>query len=345
MRFLKREPSPPGIADFWTWWPENRDRIAMAITSSAFDDRLVQDISAAVRTIHPAMAWELGPGRTAEHAFCVSPEGNPVIRQAALRWLAAAPPADATWEYYPSKQAAASMTGLKVGGVHFDLDEMRAITAWDSARQRADLTLWHPAFASVPEAIRIQVGFLFLDNLLGEDDVERWVGQLDFGDAPTEGLTPAELKAEIERRSAEGGDDRWVVSTRTRPDGMVEIAVADASLKRIDHPFADRHAIVRILPGDERWLPTAEEGAVLTAEEEDLERRLEGIAIFAGRTTVPGQRALHFVAEDTDLMRPAIDAWAAALPDSLTEGAPPRRLKVDFGTDMDWSFQKELGVR
>ena len=71
-------------------------------------------------------------------------------------------------------------------------------------------------------------------------------------------------------------DDRWVLSTRTRPDGVVEIIVADASLKRIDHPFADRHAIVRMLAGDERWLPNAEEAAVLATEEEDLERRLDG---------------------------------------------------------------------
>jgi hypothetical protein len=172
------------------------------------------------------------------------------------------------------------------------------------------------------------------------------VGQIDLLEGPVGGRTPAELKDEIERRSAEAvGDDRWVLSRRIRPDGVVEIIVADASLKRIDHPFADRHAIVRMLAGDERWLPNAEEAAVLATEEEDLERRLDGIAIFAGRTTAPGQRALHFVAEDTDRMKPSIDAWAAALPDSLTEGAPPRQIKVDFGTDMDWSFQKALGVR
>lgn len=346
MRLFKRGPSEPPIDDFWAWWPGNRDRIAAAIAASSFDDRLIQDITRAVRTIHPAMAWELGPGRTAQHAFCVSPEGKAEIRQAALRWLATAPPVDATWEYYASKQAARSMSGLKIGAVQFDLVEMRAIASWDPVRQRVDVKLWHPAFARVAEAVRIQVGFLFLDNLLGEDDVERWVGQLDLLDEPTGGRTPDELKSEIERRSAEAaGDDHWVLSTRTRQDGVVEIIVADAALKRIDHPFADRHAVVRILPGDDRWLPNAAEAAILDSEEDDLVGRLEGIAVFAGRTTSPGQRAMHFVAEDTDRMRPAIDAWAAALPDSLTEGGQPRRIKADFGTDMDWSFQKALGVR
>jgi hypothetical protein len=46
---------------------------------------------------------------------------------------------------------------------------------------------------------------------------------------------------------------------------------------------------------------------------------------------------MHFVAEDPDRMRPAIDAWA--------ENLPPRRIKVNFERDVDWAFQRDLGVR
>jgi hypothetical protein len=347
MRLFRRGPAEPEIGDFWTWWPGNHHRIAAAITAKAFDDGLVEDISGAVRTIHPAMAWELGPGRTAEHAFCISPEGNPAIRPAALRWLAAAPAADATWEFYASKQAAPSLSRLNIGGASFDFEEMRAIASWDAVRQREDARLWHPGFPSVPEDVRVQVGFLFLDNLLGEDAVERWVGEIDILDDPTGGRTPAELKAEIDRRSTESasGDEHWVLSERHLPNGQVEIIVADASLKRIDHPFADRHAVIRTLAADDRWLPNAAEGASLDAEEDDLVRRLDGVAGFAGHTTSPGQRVMHFVTTDTDALRPAIDGWAADIPDSIGQGGPARRIKVDFGTDVDWSFQKTLGVR
>ena len=55
----------------------------------------------------------------------------------------------------------------------------------------------------------MQAGFLFLDHLLGEDGVERWIGAIEFFDAPTGGRTPAELKAEVERHAAE--------PTATRP--------------------------------------------------------------------------------------------------------------------------------
>ena len=344
MRFLKRGSPADDIGDFWAWWPGNRDRVAAAIASGGFDDRLIEDIGRAVHTIHPAMAWELGPGRTAQHAFCISPEGNAELRQVALRWVAVAPPVDATWEYHPSRQAAASLSGVAIGPSSFDFPAMRAITSWDEQRQRVDARLWHPGFGGAPQQVKLQVAFLFLDNLLGEDDVERWVGQIDILDAPTGGRTPDELKAEVERRFAESsGDASWVLGTMSRPDGTTTIVVADASLKRIDYPFADHHATIAILLGVDR-MPNEAESEVLNAEEDDLLARLDGAAIFAGRTTAAGVRTLHYITEAPGRMRPAIDAWAASLPDSIVEGLPARRIKVSFEPDMSWSFRSELGL-
>jgi hypothetical protein len=344
VRFFKRGASEPeSMGDFWAWWSAGRDRVAQAISTGGFDERLVAEIARAVSTIHPAMAWELAPGRTAQHAFCVSPEGNAEIRQATLRWLGSAPPPDATWEYHASKQAAPKLMGLQIGNLRFDLEEMRAIASWDGARRRLDVRLWHPRFEEAPAAARIQAGFVFLDHLLGEEDVERWIGAIDLLESSSGGLTPAGLKADLERRrGAPAGDETWVLGERTGASGRIEIVRANAALKRIDHPFADHHVeITTVLPRDDT-MPTDTEVAQLDAEEMDFLARLGGIATYAGRTTAPGQRTMHLVAEEPDGMRPAIDAWAAGLPDSWGEGLPPRRLKVNFERDVDWSFQREL---
>jgi hypothetical protein len=189
------------------------------------------------------------------------------------------------------------------------------------------------------------VAFVFLDSLLGEEDVERWVGEIDLLEAPTGGLTPAELKATIDRHKAEStGDETWVVRDVRKADGNVEIVSANAALKRIDHPFHDHHVTITVVMGIDR-MPTDTEAAVLNAEEDDLLGRLGDVAIFVGRATGTGSRTLHFVAEDPERMRPAIDAWAAAIPDAISEGLPQRRLKVNFDRDMDWSFQRALGIR
>jgi Family of unknown function (DUF695) len=345
VRLFKRGPSEPETAgEFWSWWSGARDRVAGAIATGGFDERLVNDISRAVQTIHPAMAWELAPGKTAQHAFCISPEGNAEVRQAALRWLASAPPADATWEYHASKQASPRLMGLEVATWRFDLEEMRAISSWDASRRRVDVRLWHPGFADAPEAIRLQAGFVFLDSLLGEDDVERWIGEIDLLEEPTGGRTPAELKSEIGRRQAEPAGETWVLGELTGANGSVAIVLADAGLKRIDHPFADHHVTLDMLFGADR-MPTDAEATILNEEEDDLLRRLGDVAIYAGRVTQPGSRTMHFVAADPDRMRPAIDGWAQDLPDSLSDGLPQRRLKINFEEDMDWSFQRELGMR
>jgi hypothetical protein len=210
MRLFRREPAPP--ASFWTWWSGAQDRLAQAISAGSIDAGLIDEIGRAVRGIHPEVAWELAPGKGAEHAFCISAEGRADLRQVALRWLESAPPADATWEYHASRQAGQRPMSLDIGGARFDLAEMRAIGSWDPTTRRLDVSLWHPQFEQVPSQVRPQVGFLFLDNLLGEEDVERWIGRVDILDAHTAGRTPDEIRAEIERHKAEhAGDETWVL--------------------------------------------------------------------------------------------------------------------------------------
>lgn len=335
MRFFKRGDSE-APADFWAWWGGARDRVANAIETGGFDPKLIEEVSRAVRGVDSRLAWEFAPGRQAKHALCVTPEGNAEVRPSALRWLAGSPPPDATWEYHASRQASPSRDVLEVGGRQLALSEMRAISSWDESRRRIDVRLWHDAFAQAPLPVRQQIAFLFLDNLLGEDDVERWVGQVDLLEAPSGGKTPDELKAEVERHAAEPADETWVLGQGTRPDGTPVIVTADAGLKRIDLPFADQHVSIRIqIEGS--GMPDDALAEVLNREEDRLVTALGDAATLAGRTTAPGERVIHLVAEDLDLVRAGIDAWA--------KDAPEWRVKVDFQHDPGWEFQRELGVR
>jgi hypothetical protein len=333
MRFLRRDASDADrFGEFWAWWSGARDGIAASIESRGFDDRTVSDISKAVKAIDKGLAWELAKGQTASHAFCVSPEGDPGMRQVAIRWLASAPPADATWEFHASKQPGNGDAILEVAGVRIDLGEMRAIGSWDEARRRFDVRLWHPAFPELPPNVRGQVMFLFLDGLLGEEDVERWIGAIEPLEAPSGGRTPAELRAEIDRRRAEtAGDERWVLASGTAASGDPVVVVADASLKRVDHPFADHHVTVRVDLSEADRDTTA-----LNAEEDDLTARLQGLAINAGRVTQAGARTIHFVTDDPDATRRAVDAWVA--------DHPGRRIRVRVERDMRWAFQRDLGL-
>ncbi len=336
MRFFKRGGSEPDV-DFWTWWAGARPRVEQAIETGSFDRKLVDDMSKAVQSIDPRLAWEFSAGRRSKHALTISPEGNPMSRPAAVAWLAAAPPADATWEYFASRQPSNSTEGaFEVGGKHIKVSDMRAITAWDPTRRRLSVRLWHPVFGDAEEGLRQQVSFLLLDDLLGEDEVERWIGQIDVLDAPISGRTPDELRAEVARRAAEPAAGTWILGELADHRGQVTIVMADAALKRIDLPLADQHVTIRIgIEGG--GMPDDALAETLNAEEDRLTGLLDGVATPAGRTTTPGERVIHFVAEDLARVRAGIDAWAT--------DAPDWRVKVDFQHDPTWEFQRELGVR
>lgn len=75
----------------------------------------------------------------------------------------------------------------------------------------------------------------------------------------------------------------------------------------------------------------------------DISRAVATIHPAIASELGPGRASEHTA--DTDAMRPGIDGWAADIPDSIGDGGPARRIKVDFATNVAWSFQKALGVR
>ncbi|HJP87628.1 MAG TPA: DUF695 domain-containing protein [Candidatus Limnocylindrales bacterium] len=333
MRLFRRnaEPSP----DFWTWWDGARDRIAQAIEAGGIDRALVEEISKAVRAIDPRLAWELSKGRSSKHALTVTPEGNPLSRSAAVTWLASAPAPDATWEYFAARQASSSTDGVfVVEGVDIPIAETRAVTSWDPTRRRVSVRLWHPTFERSTEPFRQQVSFLILDNLLGEDDVERWIGRIDPATAPIGGRTPEELRDEVARHAAEPAGETWILGELEDHRGQVQIVMADAAMKRIDLPLSDQHVAVTIgLDG----MPDQRVADALNAAEDELVALLGSRATLAGRTTTPFARVIHFVAEEPSEVRAVVGGWRDA--------HPAWRINLAIEHDPRWEFQRLLGLR
>ena len=333
MRLFKRGPSGPdadAIPAFWSWWSTARDRVAAAIEAGD-PGRMVAEISKAVDAIDPRLAWELGPGRTARHGLVVTPEGDPAVRAAALRWLQAAPPVDGTWEYHASRQA--SVLGrLAMGGVDVDLTAYRAIASWDEARERVDVRLWHPALADATDQLRQHVAFLFLDNLLGEDDVERWIGSIDPLEAPIEGRTPDELRAEVARRATEATGESWILGQR--PDGA--LVVANAAAKPIDHPFAATRLTITVEEGMEQFAGTERKADIEAAEDRLVEALAPVGVVQLGHVTERRRRRSYLMCRDGAAARAIAGDWATTVPDI--------RPKVDVAADPGWTVRGELGI-
>jgi hypothetical protein len=67
----------------------------------------------------------------------------------------------------------------------------------DEERVRAHVNLYHPAFSRLTPGHRHQVAALLLDWLLGEDNVQRWIGTINATGTDIPDSLPAAALPEI----------------------------------------------------------------------------------------------------------------------------------------------------
>lgn len=120
MRLRRGGRAGPGdgmpVEDFWRWWaPAGRAAAEAGIGGAGFGG-FTRQMTARVQAMHPDLAWELAPGRQAEHALIVTAAGVPERRRIAERWYQQAPAAGAVWEYHPAAACPAGGARDDLGG-------------------------------------------------------------------------------------------------------------------------------------------------------------------------------------------------------------------------------------
>jgi len=203
-----------GIARFWRWWPNARPRIESSITNGGADAALIEEINDHVNAISEGLAWELAPGRDAQHAFCLSSNGDPERRILTETWRLRGPAADPTWEFHGARQGGGRRASLvlELEGHSIELDELVVAFEVDEARERVDGVYFHPAFADMDDDTRTMATFLALDGAFGEDGVERWLGAIETATEPPEDATSIdELEAAVAELSRTATGESFAV--------------------------------------------------------------------------------------------------------------------------------------
>src|SRR5438445_2674406 len=216
---------------FWVWWASARNRLAAALDRQTLSKQIADEITSMVDLVHPSLMWELGPGRASTYALTLCPEGDLSLRRLTAAWLRAAPPADEGWEYHAARPPTPSLN-VQIEGAEFAPSEFSVTSEYDDSRERFHVTLHHPQFGGVKEEVCRQVALLTLDQLLGEDDVDRWVQSVDaIFPAGDEAAALDELTGEIERRRAEATGQRLSLGTGVDRDGGPVILMVNGALK------------------------------------------------------------------------------------------------------------------
>jgi hypothetical protein len=319
------------IAAFWKFWPTIADAVAASIIASGMSQDHIEAMGEHVHAIDARLDWELGPGRSSKHHLCLSGKGDPVLRVIAEQWLRRAPSPDANWEYYASRQAhgrgsltleIAKTPGVPESGHKVQLDKLVCRVTEDDARELLDLDIHHPIFPSLDDDnLKTQIAFIGLDTLLGEDDVERWLGAIQHSDRPPEGAVPlSDVASRIEAFRARCTGDKWAVLKGTK-DGTPIFVSKNTAIKRIDHLLLDMHVEIAITlrsPNPD-GLTTNEEADALNAMEDALFGSLAKEAAYIGRETHAGSRTMHLHVMEGGPSAALIETWRSRNPAYVIE--------------------------
>lgn len=326
------------IHAFWKWWPGAAPGFAASFSTGEHSEALIEEMNAHVKAIDAGLDWEFGPGHESEHHLCLSGHGDPELRILAERWREKAPAADATWEFHGARQPHPSRDlTLTIDGVDVALAEIRYDLEVEEDRARVIVKGWHPTYGAIEdESLRRRILFIALDTLLGEDDVERWIGEVAVADEPVEeGATPTDLRATVEELSELSQEDMWQM-LRGDDDGKPVLVVVDRSVKRVDHWLKDTlmRVHVTLTSANEDGVPSKDESEVLNEAEDALLESLGTHAVYIARETRAGARTLFFHIEESS---PAVDAAARWKPSA------EHVVKLEIERDPAWDVLDRWG--
>lgn len=323
------------IREFWAWWETVRPRAEKLIAGTP-DDAFVAEIGERVSAIHPGLQWEFTGGSDTAHLLVVTSAGDAELRSLAERWRRAAPPADDTFGYASARQGnpdALDGAVLDIAGHRLDLGELRFGAETDTEAGEVHVTVWHPAFPEMPEDARLQVAFLALDWVLGEDRVEIWVGAISAATQPGAHLTAGGLADVVAAVIPPDDEPRWSTMAGTRK-GKPLVALVQTPLKAARWPAYDLHIRIDV-PYRERaanGFPAPDAFAGLYALEDRIDARVDG-AVVVARETSDGVRTTHLYAD-----RPA----AAAVLEPLLADWPDGRIRMRVTPDPGWKGVSHL---
>jgi hypothetical protein len=295
-------------------------------------DDLGRQLDTAVAFIDPRLCWELGKA-TSGWLLVVTANGDPQVRSTAERWLQAAPDPDPGWRFYSFRPAdPGALSGkLQLGGRAVDLADIRFRIDRDFDHARIHVTVCHPEFSALDEDARLQAVFMALDRTLGEDEVLRWIGDIDTSASSGGGALPADLVAEVTGLAKARAVPKAVTMNDIAADGLPVVTRTTVPIRPIDFPLYDQHVAIAVgyASAGSDGLPGLSTLTRLQQFEDALLAEAAGGAVLTGHETHDHRRVLHLY---TDPVTDTAERLDSALPAWL-EGPVNAKVTLDPGWD------------
>jgi hypothetical protein len=165
---------------FWKWFQEAQDSIFSWETDQT---RTFTELLTHLRRIHPDLVFELSAVKQGRREFVISAGGMKAAFPAVTALVQAAPPLP-RWQVIAFRQRK-DVPDIHCGGTRVVRESLR-FDYVAKGMKKINLTLFIPGLAKASEEDRnelMSIGFLFLDAIIGEYDVETKLAAIDFVDA------------------------------------------------------------------------------------------------------------------------------------------------------------------
>jgi hypothetical protein len=173
-RFRARGPED----EFWDWFEDNEPRL---FAFERDQDRVFSELAEALGRVNPDLTCEFGPVVRGRREFVVS-AGGVVSAFPAVEDLIDAAPDLARWRFRKFRPRRSVSGHVSFGDLDIEAREVRITCHPDG--DLWGLTVHLPGYEPTPDNRYEQIGYLWLDQSLGEYDVETRLSFIEF--APTD---------------------------------------------------------------------------------------------------------------------------------------------------------------
>ncbi|NUN71394.1 MAG: hypothetical protein HUU02_16985 [Bacteroidetes bacterium] len=159
---------------FWDWFLRNQRSL---FHFEKDQETVFRELAATMARVDGHLRFEFGPVTDGKREFVISAGGIKDAFPAVLSLASAAPPLD-LWTVTPFRPRRTDISSVQIGPFTVDpKDVMFTMTPND---HMVDITLYFGATMHYDRELHGHIGFLLLDESLGEFDVEMLVGMVDF---------------------------------------------------------------------------------------------------------------------------------------------------------------------
>lgn len=166
--------SAGGEDAFWKWFAANETRL---FSFEKHQEAIFDELSAQMKRVNADLTFEFGPVSNGKREFVISAGGIRAAFPSVEALYNKAPPLP-RWIWIKYRPRRVPIYDLNYGGKSIKADDVRFLLAKDD--DKVGIVLFFDGYNEKEKDVFGQIGYLFLDDALGEYSVETQVGFIEF---------------------------------------------------------------------------------------------------------------------------------------------------------------------